>query len=312
MPDAEAKQPRTFLERDDWLRAVLASDLPHAAVRVALAIGAHLHVKSGRCDPSVDDIKASSNVPKRSVYRQIALLEQAGWITPQRGGRGPGQRNQYILSYPVSFDTLKGVKAVAGLYPAYPVSSDTLKGARKGTLGCHTVAAHKERQAKKEREGRYISQPPLDVVAPLSSGDDARSKPDQKHAQKASDDADNSSISDAAAAFAEFWALYPLKVGKLDAEKAYLAKAKAGTATAIMNAGAARYAAERSGQDPKFTKHPAKWIKGECWNDEPSSTGAVTLDNSGTGNVVAEADQEQSVDDYLTQLVGPHKNWYGT
>ncbi|MCA1415293.1 hypothetical protein I6F30_29800 [Bradyrhizobium sp. NBAIM20] len=311
MPDTEAKQPRTFLERDDWMRAVLASDLPHVAVRVALAIGAHLHVKSGRCDPSIDDIKASSNIPKRSVYRQIALLEQAGRITLQRGGRGPGQRNQYVLSYPVSGDTLKGAKAVAGLDPAYPVTSDTLKGAKKGTLGCHTVAAHKERQAKKEREGRYISQP--SDVASRDAGQDTRAPDRKPRTPKASDSPDNVSTIDLDAAFAEFWAIYPLKVGKLDAEKAYLAKAKAGTPTAVMNAGAARYAAERSGQDPKFTKHPAKWIKGECWNDEPPSTGAVTIDNSGTGNVVAEAHQEQSADDYLTQLIGPHsKNWYGT
>ncbi|OKO71893.1 hypothetical protein AC630_31760 [Bradyrhizobium sp. AS23.2] len=33
--------------------------------------------------------------------------------------------------------------------------------------------------------------------------------------------------------------------------------------------GAMRYAAERTGQDPKFTKHPATWLNGECWKDEP-------------------------------------------
>jgi hypothetical protein len=32
-----------------------------------------------------------------------------------------------------------------------------------------------------------------------------------------------------------------------------------------------RYAAERAGQPPKYTKHPATWLKGGCWADEPTN-----------------------------------------
>jgi hypothetical protein len=99
MPITDATQPKTFLERDDWIRAVLASDLPHVAVRVAVVIGFHLNVETGRCYPGIDDIKTASAVPERSLYRQIALLEKAGWISIQRV-RKPGRNNEYILTRP--------------------------------------------------------------------------------------------------------------------------------------------------------------------------------------------------------------------
>ena len=76
MPITDTNQPSTFQERDDWMRAVLKSELPPVAVRVALVIGFHLNVKAGRCDPGIDDIIAAignrpgdpkkPNVPERS------------------------------------------------------------------------------------------------------------------------------------------------------------------------------------------------------------------------------------------------------
>jgi hypothetical protein len=33
-------------------------------------------------------------------------------------------------------------------------------------------------------------------------------------------------------------------------------------------AGAMRYAAEQTGRDPNFTKFPANWLNGGCWQDE--------------------------------------------
>lgn len=70
------------------------------------------------------------------------------------------------------------------------------------------------------------------------------------------------------AEFEEFWLQYPRKVAKEAAGKAY-ARARSGGATAadILN-GALRYGAERQGQDPKYTKHPATWLTGRCWDDE--------------------------------------------
>lgn len=67
----------------------------------------------------------------------------------------------------------------------------------------------------------------------------------------------------------EFWPIYPRKVGKGAALKAYIAARKRSSFDAII-AGARRHAAERAGEDAQFTKHPQGWLAGDHWNDEPT------------------------------------------
>lgn len=68
--------------------------------------------------------------------------------------------------------------------------------------------------------------------------------------------------------FDEFWKAYPRRVEKITARTAYDKALKVATATQILQ-GAMRYAAERQGQNPRFTKHPASWLNAGCWDDEP-------------------------------------------
>ena len=94
--------------------AILSSDLSHVAVRVAVRIGLHLHVESGQCNPGVGTIATGSKVSERSVYRQLARPEQAGWIRIESGG-GRERSNHYALKYPD--------KAASGFNP--PINPDT-------------------------------------------------------------------------------------------------------------------------------------------------------------------------------------------
>jgi hypothetical protein len=65
--------------------------------------------------------------------------------------------------------------------------------------------------------------------------------------------------------FEEFWKVYPRKVGKGEARKAYRNALKRATAEEIL-AGAKRYA--ESKPDPEFTKHPGPWLNADRWADE--------------------------------------------
>lgn len=67
--------------------------------------------------------------------------------------------------------------------------------------------------------------------------------------------------------FDDFWAAVPRKVGKADARKAWAKACKSADPQAIIDA-VSRYAVEREGQDPKYTKHPAAWLNAERWTDE--------------------------------------------
>ena len=75
--------------------------------------------------------------------------------------------------------------------------------------------------------------------------------------------------------FARFAETYPLRVGnaaRAQAKMEWNAAVARGTDPEVIIAGAGRYAEERHGEPPKFTKQPKNWIRDECWNDgEPEA-----------------------------------------
>jgi len=76
--------------------------------------------------------------------------------------------------------------------------------------------------------------------------------------------------------FDEFWKVYPRKIGKQAAEKAF-AKACKTTAPNDIIAGAARYADDPNRVDA-FTAHPTTWLNAGRWNDEPLPERIKTAD----------------------------------
>lgn len=67
--------------------------------------------------------------------------------------------------------------------------------------------------------------------------------------------------------FDEFWSIYPRKVSKPDARRAWAAALKRTDADTVID-GARRYADDPN-RDPSYTKHPGTWLRNECWNDDP-------------------------------------------
>lgn len=75
--------------------------------------------------------------------------------------------------------------------------------------------------------------------------------------------------------FNTFWALYPRKVGKRAALKAFKSALKKTDFETLM-AGVRRHAAAMNGKETQFIAHPGTWLNGERWADEepggPSET----------------------------------------
>lgn len=78
----------------------------------------------------------------------------------------------------------------------------------------------------------------------------------------------NPQSQDLNALFSEWWEFVPRKVSKGQAEKAYRAALRHATPDELL-AGIRRYAEQVTGEDPRFVKHPATWLSGKCWLDEP-------------------------------------------
>lgn len=82
--------------------------------------------------------------------------------------------------------------------------------------------------------------------------------------------------------FEAFWAEVPRKAAKDRAFPAYAKARKKASAETILS-GIRRYAAERRGQDPKFTSHPASWLNGGRWGDEPEQQKFVQIQGGNHG-----------------------------
>lgn len=68
--------------------------------------------------------------------------------------------------------------------------------------------------------------------------------------------------------FTSWWPHYPRKRDRKDAQKAYFAQRRSGISADILLQAVMRYAEERIGKDPNFTKYPASWLrKGSFEND---------------------------------------------
>jgi hypothetical protein len=69
--------------------------------------------------------------------------------------------------------------------------------------------------------------------------------------------------------FAEFWSVYPKRVGRRKAEAIYgRAIAKREVTPEALIAGAKRYAAECAGKEAQYIAHPATWLNAGRWADE--------------------------------------------
>jgi hypothetical protein len=67
-------------------------------------------------------------------------------------------------------------------------------------------------------------------------------------------------------AFAAFWSVYPLKVGKGAALKAYLKAVRRASPDEILS-GAQRYADDPN-RNPGYTAHASTWLNADRWQDE--------------------------------------------
>lgn len=82
--------------------------------------------------------------------------------------------------------------------------------------------------------------------------------------------------------FQPFWEIYPRKVSRVAAVKAY-AKALSRASPEILLTGARRYATARANEDPQYTKHAATWLNQECWLDQEDRTNGANRNHKRNG-----------------------------
>jgi len=86
--------------------------------------------------------------------------------------------------------------------------------------------------------------------------------------------------------FEHFWSIYPRRIAKFKARTAWDKALKFSSEEEILD-GARRYAIERQDEDQQYTKHPATWLNGGCWMDDPGSN-RTGSDRMGVMNLASE------------------------
>lgn len=89
--------------------------------------------------------------------------------------------------------------------------------------------------------------------------------------------------------FEEFWSLYPRKVAKPNAQKAYLKSRKKGATHEEIIDGLRKYIASVAGKDPTYIAHGASWLNAERWKDVIPTQGQTVNGKSSYGNSIKNA-----------------------
>jgi hypothetical protein len=126
-------------------------------------------------------------------------------------------------------------------------------------------AAEHERKAAAGRAGGIASGVARRKHAGSRTEADSEAEPKQNEAPTRPDPTESPSDSDR---FDEFWDIYPRRVGRGQAVKAWKTATRKAEADVILTA-AAVFAESVRDKDPTYIAHPTTWLNGERWLDAP-------------------------------------------
>ena len=263
-------------ERWAWLKQVAADDgLTPFAFRVAFILADHLNRESRLSWPSQDRIGEVLRATRKGIQGAIAQLAERDHIAviPSTNRKG-GNRYRPILQQPVEdLDNANG---------------STHEHISHVTHGSHEDDPHATRGSTvmPPAGGPNLLKEPVEIERDsIPAPARPKRRPATAKAKTSDDD------------FGEWWAQVPRAVGKVDARKAYDKVITSGAAThADLLAGMMRYAAERQGQDPQYTKHPSTWLNKGCWADAPAQPQPTIRDQPMTRTQASRSEARQALE----------------
>lgn len=184
------------------------------------------------CFPAQERLATMIGVQRQAVSRNLGALEESGLIARSRRSRSDGSRtsDRFVLA--------------VGQCPRNVRTPETGPMSAKSGDNVRQTGGHEP------PENHQLTNP--SIVSPLVEAVEAR-KSDEVSGR----------------AFDVFWDVYPRKVGKPIAEKAFKkAIRRSGSAAAVVN-GAARFADDPNLPEKQFVPHPSTWLNRDGWLDEP-------------------------------------------
>lgn len=228
-------------DRLRWLDLIFAdTELDHLAFRVAYLLSQLFNREKGNAWPAVGTLAKGVGASSRGVQKAVAQLEARGYLTRDIG-RGRGGSNSYrpILNPAENTNSSAHFATPKNMNSSAPPEQQCTPGVNSSAPGGRT-AVHPN---------------PFDRTPLKEPFDESPSAP------AVTEDP-----------FEGWFRQYPRQWGKSAAKQQYEKVTRAGRASPDeLLLGAMRYAEERTGQDPRFTKLPANWLLEERWHDQPGN-----------------------------------------
>lgn len=289
---------RTIKDKMMFIEALLRDpDVTPAGKVVGARLMIYFNTATGQCNPSYATLASECGLSRRAVLDAMASLERTGWFAVDRAGNVEGVRTPTNTFKPDwgrfdSANSAPGEGADNSLGGADIALGQCKIFTGEGANSAPGVSANSAPKHKKKIEHRNLEHRNLNTNARPSGSltDHAPRTIDGPAEQSSCDDdcptlplaiiepsravtranARRSPSSVGLETFPEWYAQFPRKVSRGNAEKAYAKIIKSGEATpAELLAGAMRYAAAVAGTEPRYIKHPASWLNAKGWLDEP-------------------------------------------
>lgn len=191
--------------------------------------------KHGEAFPARETLADKLGVTARQLYRYIKELEGLGLLAVERPGLGKTDRYRF---------------------PRHDWMSDSQR----------TDMSAQDRTNPSGQDRPDVSSPISNVL--IESGEENhlnnayhRTHPQQGKRQKPNH---------ADPAFEQFYSAYPRKVARTKAQFAWLTLKPSPELVAQIMAGVGRYVEQVRGKDTEYIAHPATWLNGRRWEDEPA------------------------------------------
>lgn len=274
-----------------WLEQVHSdAELTPLAFMLAYALANLVNEREGFAWPSIAHLAAKCRVTENGIKKVIRRLTERGHLSVEfETGRGRTNRYRWIVkeARAVTADRHEGQESA---YRAMAQGTFRLPD-EKGVTAVAPV--HQKRGNPGSEKGQQAFRKGATPVTPTlikeSNYDLSYRLSSQRNAQSAAN------------AFDAFWRAYPKKVALRDAIGAFTRAIERAPPDEIIR-GATRYAAERVGEDPRYTKNPATWLAKACWTDPPPAAFPLSrasprplrpVDRSALGQLHDEADVDE-------------------
>jgi hypothetical protein len=224
-------------DRFRWLDQIGAdADLTPLCFRVAYVISTFVNRASGDAWPGQDRLAEICHATDRGIRAALTQLKNGGHLQQTgRGGRSITSRYKPVLK---DTETRNPASTFMELNPEAGFLD---KPPKPGTN------RHKTRNRSTDKPGTRL--PTIPLIEPIEEPFERKSPQE----------------------FEIWWSAYPKKDGEIPARKIYARIIKKREAShAELLAGAMRYAAQRTNEDPKFTKEPKNWLAEGRWRDQTS------------------------------------------